>query len=683
MEIAQAKIEIERLRREIRRHDYNYYALSQPEIADKEYDGLIRRLKELESVFPGLVSPDSPTQRLSPVIQEGFKAIRHRQKMLSLDNVYSLEELKEWGQRVGKGLAGQRAAVGLPIAQAAGQEVEYVVELKIDGLSANLTYENGLLVSGATRGDGENGEDVTANIKTIRSIPLRLTGGKTPELIEIRGEVYLGLNDFQAINKERKEEGEAIFANPRNAASGSLKLLDAAITAKRNLNFLAHSLGEVRGMSFSSHWEALRKFKEYGIRVNPENRLCRNLDEVFDFCASWQKNRRRLNYEIDGVVIKVNSLEQQEILGQTLKSPRWATAYKFPAHQVTTRIKDIIISVGRTGVITPVADLEPVECAGVTISRATLHNFDEIKRLKIKIGDRVVLERAGEVIPKIVKVVESSRGGKEKYFQPPHNCPACNAHIVKEKEEEVAFRCPNPSCPAQLEKGLTHFASRLCMDIEGMGEAVVRQLIEKGLVKDFSDIYYLKKEQLLGLELFKDKKAGNLLLAIEKSKQRELSRLIYGLGIRNVGEKASYVLAQRFKNIDNLTRAKKEDLEGIYEIGTVISASVADFFKQETVKRLIHRLKQSGVNIEQELSESKRTLLIGKTVVFTGELESLSRPEAQRLARQAGGNVSSSVSKKTDFVVRGNSPGSKYDTARELGVKIITESEFSRLIIPL
>ena len=432
-------------------------------------------------------------------------------------------------------------------------------------------------------------------------------------------------------------------------------------------------------MSFSSHWEALRKFKEYGIRVNPENRLCRNLDEVFDFCASWQKNRLRLNYEIDGVVIKVNSLEQQEILGQTLKSPRWATAYKFPAHQVTTRIKDIIISVGRTGVITPVADLEPVECAGVTISRATLHNFDEIKRLKIKIGDRVVLERAGEVIPKIVKVVESSRGGKEKYFQPPHNCPACNAHIVKEKEEEVAFRCPNPSCPAQLEKGLTHFASRLCMDIEGMGEAVVRQLIEKGLVKDFSDIYYLKKEQLLGLELFKDKKAGNLLLAIEKSKQREFSRLIYGLGIRNVGEKASYVLAQRFKNIDNLTRAKKEDLEGIYEIGTVISASAADFFKQETVKRLIHRLKQSGVNTEQELSESKRTLLIGKTVVFTGELESLSRAEAQRLARRAGGNVSSSVSKKTDFVVIGNSPGSKYDTARKLGVKIITEKEFKEM----
>lgn len=666
MEINPAKKEIERLRQKIRSHDYNYYALSQPEIADKEYDGLIRRLKELEGAFPGLVSPDSPTQRLSPVIQEGFKVIRHRQKMLSLDNAYSFEELKEWGQRVGKGLA--------------GQEVEYAVELKIDGLSANLTYENGLLVSGATRGDGENGEDVTANIKTIRSIPLRLTGGKIPELIEIRGEVYLGLKDFQAINKERKEEDEAIFANPRNAASGSLKLLDAAITAKRNLNFLAHSLGAVSGERFASHWEALQKFKGYGIRVNPENRLCRDLDEVFEYCASWQKNRRRLNYEIDGVVIKVNSLEQEEILGQTLKSPRWATAYKFPAHQVTTRLKGVIISVGRTGVITPVADLEPVECAGVTISRATLHNFDEIKRLKIRIGDRVVLERAGEVIPKIVKVVESARGGKEKDFQPPHNCPDCNSRIVKEKEEEVAFRCPNPSCPAQLEKGLTHFASRLCMDIEGMGEAIVRQLIEKGLVKDFSDIYYLKKEQLLGLELFKDKKASNLLLAIEKSKQREFSRLIYGLGIRNAGEKAAYVLAQRFKNIDSLMLAQKEDLEGIYEIGTVISASVVDFFKQETVKRLILRLKQAGVNTEQELPELKRTFLTGKTVVFTGEMESLSRPEAQRLARQAGGNVSSNVSKKTDFVVIGNSPGSKYDAARELGVKIITESEFMEMV---
>ena len=666
MEINRAKKEIEKLRREILRHDYNYYALSQPEISDKEYDGLIRRLKELEGAFPGLVSADSPTQRLSPVIQEGFKVIRHRQKMLSLDNAYSFEELKEWGKRVDKGLKGQK--------------VEYAAELKIDGLSANLTYENGLLVSGATRGDGENGEDVTANIKTIRSIPLRLTGKKVPELIEIRGEVYLGLKDFQAINKERKEKGEALFANPRNAASGSLKLLDTAITAKRNLDFFAHSLGEVRGISFLSHWEALRKFKEYGIRVNPENRFCKNLDEVFEFCAFWQQRRRSLSYEIDGAVVKVNSLEQENSLGQTLKSPRWAIAYKFPAHQVTTRLKDIIISVGRTGVITPVADLEPVECAGVTISRATLHNFDEIKRLKIKIGDRVALERAGEVIPKIIKVVESSRGGKEKDFQPPRNCPACNSHIVKEKEEEVAFRCPNPSCPAQLEKGLTHFASRRCMDIEGMGEALVRQLIEKGMIKDFSDIYYLIKEQLLGLELFKERKAENLLAAIEKSKRRELSRLIYGLGIRNVGEKASYVLARRFKNIGSLARAGKEELEGIDEVGTVISASVADFFKQETVKRLIERLKKAGVNTRQESFEAGKSILTGKTVVFTGDLGSFSRPEAEMLVRQAGGNASSSVSKKTDFVVVGNNPCSKYDKAVKLGVKIINEGDFKEMV---
>ena len=666
MEINLAKKEIEKLRREILRHDYNYYALSQPKISDKEYDCLIRRLKELEGAFPGLVSADSPTQRLTPVIQEEFKVIRHRQKMLSLDNVYSFEELKEWGLRVEKGLGGGKA--------------EYAAELKVDGLSANLTYENGLLVSGGTRGDGENGEDVTANIKTIRSIPLRLTGSNVPELIEIRGEVYLGLKDFQAINKERKENAEALFANPRNAASGSLKLLDTAITAKRNLNFFAHSLGEVRGTGFLSHWEALLRFKEYGVRVNPENRLFQNLDEVFEFCAYWQKSRRRLNYEIDGVVIKVNSLEQRQTLGQTLKSPRWATAYKFPAHQVTTRLKDIIISVGRTGVITPVADLEPVECAGVTISRATLHNFDEIKRLKIKIGDRVMLERSGEVIPKIIKVVDSACGGREKDFQPPHNCPACNSPIVKEKEKEVAFRCPNPSCAAQLEKGLTHFAGRLCMDIEGMGEALVRQLIEKGFVKDFSDIYYLTKEQLLGLELFKEKKAGNLLSAIEKSKRRELSRLIYGLGIRNAGEKASYVLARRFKNIDNLARAGKEELEGIYEIGTVISASVADFFKQETVKRLIRRLKQAGVNTTQERFEVRESILTGKTVVFTGDLGSFNRIEAETLARQAGGRPSSSVSKKTDFVVRGNSPGSKYAKAKELGVQIISEEEFKEMI---
>lgn len=669
MDIAKAKKEIEKLRREIVEHDYRYYVLSQPEIADKEYDKLMYRLKELEGQFPKLISPDSPTQRVSAGIQEGFQTLRHRQKMLSLDNTYSFEELKDWVERVHKGLK--------------DEAVTYVAELKIDGVSANLTYEDGLLVTAATRGDGDRGEDVTINIKTIRAIPLRLETKSPLELIEIRGEVYLELKDFQAINQERQVQGEALFANPRNAASGSLKLLDTGTVAKRHLNFFAHSLGESEGQSFSTQWDFLEELKIEGMKVNPESRLCKNLDEVFEFCNLWQKKRGKLGYEIDGVVIKVNSFAQQKKLAATLKSPRWAVAYKFPAHQVTTKLKNIIISVGRTGVITPIADLEPVECAGVTISRATLHNFDEIERLGVKIGDRVVLERAGEVIPKIVKAIESVRSGKEKAFSFPKNCPACGASIIKEKEEEVAYRCINPICPAQLEKGLTHFASRLCMNIEGMGEAVVKQLIERNLVKDFSDVYYLKKEQLLSLELFKDKKAENLLLAIENSKRRSLDRLIYGLGIRHTGEKAAYVLAKRFKTLDNLVSAKKEDLDALYEVGPAISDSIVAFFRQEPIRRLIKRLESAGVNTKEEALELRKTALTNKTVVFTGELESLSRQGAQDSVRKAGGNVSSGISKNTDFVVRGKNPGSKYDKAKKLGVEIISEKEFSRLLTAL
>ena len=670
MGIDKAKAEIKKLREEIRHHDYCYYVLSQSEVSDREYDGLMLRLKRLEEEFPVLITLDSPTQRVSGGVQEGFKTVRHRQKMLSLDNVYSFPELKDWAQRVRKGLSPDEA-------------VEYAVEPKIDGLSANLTYQDGVLTVGSTRGDGETGEDVTVNLRTIRAVPLRLKSDNPPQLIEIRGEVYLGIEDFNQLNKERQKQGEVLFANPRNAASGSLKLLDARITAGRKLNFFAHSLGEVDGANFLSHWEFLTAMKKNGLRVNPENKLCKNLNQVFKFCALWEKTRRKLGYQIDGVVVKVNSLKQQDRLGATLKSPRWATAYKFPAHQVTTRLKDIIVSVGRTGVITPVADLEPVECSGVTIQRATLHNFDEIERLGIKIGDRVVLERAGEVIPKIIKVVDSVRSGKEKVFNIPKNCPACNSEIVKEKEEEVAYRCVNPWCPAQMEKGLTHFAGRSCMDIEGLGEAIVRQLIEKELVRDFADVYYLKKEQLLKLEFFKDKKADNLLLAIKKSKTRPLDRLIYGLGIRHVGEKAAYVLAQRFKSLDKIALLEKEDLDAVYEVGPAISGSLTAFFTQEPVKKLIKKLKEAGVNIKEDEEGLLYMPLAGKTLVFTGGLEFLSRRQAEDLARKAGGSPASAVSKNTDFLVAGKNPGSKYDQAFKLGVKIITEKEFSRLIIPL
>lgn len=666
MNLTQAKKEIEKLRKEIRRHDYQYYVVAQPEISDKEYDRLMQNLKKLEAEFPALISPDSPTQRVGGGgIQEGFKTIRHRQKMLSLDNAFSFEELKGWSERVSRGLGSQK--------------VEYVAELKIDGVSANLTYENGLLATGATRGDGETGEDVTLNIKTIRAIPLRLETDKPPKLIEIRGEVYLDLEEFKSINKEREKESDVLFANPRNAASGSLKLLDAGLTARRRLNFFAHSLGELSDGKFSTHWEFFQELRKYGVRTNPESRLCKNLDEVFAFCNLWQEKRKNLSYQIDGVVVKVNSLGQQKELGANLKSPRWATAYKFPAHQVTTKLKDIIVSVGRTGVITPVADLEPVECAGVTIQRATLHNFDEIERLGVKIGDRVVLERAGEVIPKIVKAIDSVRAGKEKPFKIPKDCPVCGSSIVKEKEEEVAYRCINSNCPAQLEKGLLHFAGRSCMDIEGMGESAVRQLIERNLVKDFADIYYLKKEQFLGLELFKEKKAENLLAAIEASKRQRLSRLIYGLGIRHVGEKAAILLAERFKRLDSLTQAKREDLESIYEVGPVMSESIAAFFKQESIKKLIKKLESAGVNTKEEQKAQRNTPLTGKTVVFTGAL-SISRSEAEDLARKCAGRPSSSVSEDTDFVVAGGNPGSKFDKAKKLGVKIITEKEFKEML---
>ena len=660
------KKKIEDLREKIRHHDYLYCVLSQPEISDKEYDELMRQLKDLEDKYPELKTDNSPTVRLSSGILEGFKTVRHIQKMLSLDNTYSFEELKDWDERVHKGLGSER--------------VEYVAELKIDGVSANLTYKKGRLSIGATRGDGETGEDVTQNIKTIRAIPLILLGKNTPDFIEIRGEVYMERRDFEGLNKEREKSQEALFANPRNAAAGSLKLLDTSIALERRLSFFAHSLGEYKGLDILSHWEFLEKLKTWGVRINPNTKLCKNLDEVIAYCKIWQEKRENLSYDIDGMVIKVNNLAQQKKLGFTHKSPRWAVAYKFPARQATTVLKNISVQVGRTGVITPVAELEPVECAGVVISRATLHNFDEIKRLGVKIGDRIVLERAGEVIPKIVKVVDSVRTGKEKEFRIPKDCPVCGSEIVKEKEEEVAYRCINPLCPAQLERGLMHFASRQALDIEGMGEAVVEQLVREGLVKDFADIYSLKKEDLLKLELFKDKKSENLLGAIEKSKQKPLSRLIYGLGIRHVGEKAAYVLAQKFTTLENLIQAKQEDFDAVYEMGQVMAESMVNFFKQHSTQRLIKKLKDAGLNLKEKVAPIKKFPLTGKSVVFTGELKDFSRTVAKSLVRQFGGNASSSVSKNTDLVVAGDNPGSKYNQAKKLGIKIINEKEFREML---
>jgi len=648
----------------IRHHDYLYYVLSQPQVSDKEYDDLISRLKELEDSNPQYKSDDSPTVRVGGGILEGFKTVRHKVKMLSLDNTYSIEELKEWDERVHKGLG-------------PGKKVEYVVELKIDGVSANITYVKGKLVIGATRGDGETGEDVTGNIKTIRAIPLVLLSKDFPEFIEIRGEVYMDRREFDILNKGRERDGDVLFANPRNATSGSLKLLDSGIVAKRRLNFFAHSLGEYKGEGIKTHWEFLARLKSWGLRANMHSKLCKDLDEVIEYCNIWQEKKDKLTYDTDGMVIKVNEISQHKSLGFTLKSPRWAVAYKFPARQATTELLKINIDVGRTGVITPTAELKPVECAGVIIRHATLHNFDEITRLRIREGDRVLIERAGEVIPKIVKVVES-RGKKP--FAIPRTCPACSSKVVKEKEEDVAYRCINPSCPAQLERGLLHFASRGAMDIEGMGESAVKQLVQLKLVKDFADIYKLKEKDLLRLELFKDKKAKNLLAGIERSKSQPLSRLVFALGIRHVGEKAAFVLASKFRSMDKLLSVKKEDLDAIYEVGEVMADSIGDYFSQSSTKALIEELRCFGLNFKEAAPEEGSMILSGKNIVFTGELKGYSRLEVQGLVRRLGGNATSSVSSNTDFVVAGDAAGSKYEKARKLGVKIITEDDFLRMV---
>jgi DNA ligase (NAD+) len=666
--LKEIKEKIVKLRQEIRRHDYLYYVLDQPEISDKEYDQLYRELKALEERFPQFISPDSPTQRVGGQPLEGFRQVRHRIPMLSLDNTYSVEELRSWDERVHKNLGKEK--------------VEYVVELKIDGTSSSFTFEGGIFTLGATRGDGELGEDVTANLKTIRSLPLSLKSDNVPSLLEVRGEVYMERRDFVNLNEEKKRKGESLFANPRNAAAGSLKLLDPRICARRNLNCFIHSLGliEPKRRLPSTHWQFLGLIRSLGLRVNPHNKLCFDIEEVISYCREWETKRDQLPYDVDGMVIKVNSFRQQESLGFTLKSPRWAVAYKFPARQVTTLLKNIIVQVGRTGVITPVAELEPVECGGVIISRATLHNFDEIKRLDVRIGDRVVVERAGDVIPKIVKTVESRHTGKEKAFSIPRHCPVCGGKIAKQKEEDVAYRCINPSCPAQLERALVHFASRQAMDIEGMGQAVVEQLVKKKLVSDFADIYFLTEDDLLKLELFAQKKARNLIEAIKVSKNRPLSRLLFGLGIPHVGEKAARLLAREYGCLDTLMSVAKEQIQELAEIGPVIAESIEIFFDQPQTKRLIDKLKKAGLNMKEFDFRPGGGPLSGKNFVFTGELESFTRSQAQETVENLGGRVSSGVSRNTDFVVAGRNPGSKFKKAKELGIKILDEGDFKKLI---
>jgi len=671
------KKRIEKLRELINHHDRQYYVESRPDISDQEYDRLMRELKELEALHPELITPDSPTQRVGGEALEGFKTVEHRVPMLSMDNTYSADEIMEFDKRVRKNLEIDK--------------IDYVVELKIDGVSISLLYENGKFIQGATRGDGVKGDDVTVNLKTIKSLPLKLEpvrGVKIPGTFEARGEIYLSSRMFLKINKEKEKNNEEPFANPRNAAAGSLKLLDSAMVAERQLDMWIYGLGYVEGSVFKAQSEALGFLKGAGFRVNPRIKKCRSINEVIEYCKEWEHKKDSLEYDIDGMVIKVDSFAHQRALGHTSKSPRWMISYKFPAEQKETILEDIIVQVGRTGTLTPVAVLKPIELSGSTVSRATLHNQDEVARKDIRIGDHVIIEKAGEIIPQVVEAIKSKRKGRERKFSMPGKCPVCGSE-VKEVKGEVALRCENLACAAQLKERVKHFASRQAMDIEGMGDAIAAQLVDRGMIKDYGDIYYLKRADLAGLERMAEKSASNLIDAIEKSKRNTLNRLVFGLGIRHVGIRAAWILSARFGSIDKIASAEIEGFEAINEIGPVMAESIYNFFRTKENKKVIEKLKKAEVNVKGRAhpapqgygaGSAERKALEGKTFVVTGALENFSRQDAEELIRQNGGNASSSVSKKTDFLVTGKDPGFKYDKAKKLGVKIIREEEFKKLI---
>ncbi|HEV2493329.1 MAG TPA: NAD-dependent DNA ligase LigA [Terriglobia bacterium] len=663
--------EIESLREKIRYHEHRYYVLDDPEISDYEFDQLMKRLQDLERDHPELVTPDSPTQRVGGAPAAEFPKVRHPSPMLSLDNTYSVDELRDFDRRV-RELSGR-------------SKVDYVAELKLDGLSMALTYENGILIRGVTRGDGTVGEDVTANVKTIRSVPLRipldrleLLGKGKGHRFEARGEVIMPLKAFEQLNAQREAAGEPKFANPRNSAAGTMRLLDSKTVAERKLDMFIYYLLAGERELFPEHWKALDVLQKLGFKVNPNRRLCHSFDELLAFIQEWETKRDSLDYEIDGIVVKVNDTRLWEELGRTAKSPRWAIAYKYPARQATTVVKDIRAQVGRTGTLTPVADLEPVDIGGVTVSHATLHNMDEIERLGLKIGDTILLQRAGEVIPQVVKVVKSAPDGHE--FHMPKKCPVCG-HDVYRAEGEVAYRCMNVACPAKLKESLRHFAGRRAMDIDGLGDALVDQLVDKGMVKDLADLYSLTEEEVANLERMGEKSAANLIAEIEKSKQADLARLILALGIPFVGERTAQLLAEHFASLDKLAKASREELEEVSEVGPKVSDSIARFFEEKRNREVIAKLRRAGVQLEQKKTAvTGPRPLAGKTFVLTGTLPTYSRDEAQRMIEDAGGRVTGSVSKKTDYVVVGAEPGSKLEKARSLGVKTINESELVKLL---
>jgi DNA ligase (NAD+) len=657
--------EIQQLRDDIRHHEYQYYVLDNPAISDSEFDELMRRLQELEAQHPELVTPDSPTQRVGGQPAEEFPKVRHSVPMLSLENTYSVDELKDFDRRV-RELSGRSS-------------VEYVGELKLDGLSIALTYEDGVLTHGVTRGDGVEGEDVTANVGTIRSlrVPKNFEVIGNPKRFEVRGEVIMPLTAFAQTNAQREAAGEPRFANPRNAAAGSMRQLDSRIVAQRKLDMFLYYLLVDNREPFPTHWENLEALQQMHFKVNSGRRLCKSFEELLAYIQEWESKRDDLNYEIDGIVVKVNDVGLWEELGSTAKSPRWAIAYKYAARQATTRVMDIRAQVGRTGTLTPVADLEPVDVGGVTVSRATLHNMDEIVRLRVKIGDSVLIQRAGEVIPQVVKVVKQAPEGRE--FSMPEHCPVCGGDVHR-AEGEVAYRCVNSACPARLKESLLYFAGRRAMNIDGLGEALVDQLVARGLVHDAADLYDLTPEQLANLERMGDKSASNLHGEIDKSKTASLARLIFALGIRFVGERTGQLLADHFASLEKLANASEAELLEVEEVGPRVAESILEFFHEPHNREVVERLRKAGLQLEQPKAHKPRGNLAGKQFVLTGTLPHYSRDEAKKLIEQAGGRVISTVSKKTDYVVVGADPGSKFDKAKSLGVKTVNEGELLKLL---
>jgi DNA ligase (NAD+) len=659
MDFQSAEKKAKDLQNLLNQYGYEYYVLDQPSVPDAEYDRLLRELIEIEEQYPELRTPDSPTVRVGGEILAMFNKVQHATPMLSLGNAFDEQDLRDFDRRVRQGVGG---------------DVSYVCELKIDGLAVSLIYEDGLLVRGATRGDGTTGEDITSNLKTIRSLPIRL---KEPVSIEVRGEAFMPKKSFEALNKARLEKEEEPFANPRNAAAGSLRQLDPKIAASRNLDVFLYGIANVGDTGIDSHSEGLDFLGHLGFKTNTERRKAADIEGVIEFVNSWVEKRPNLPYDIDGIVIKVDSLDQQEELGTTAKSPRWAIAYKFPAEEVVTTLKAIELSVGRTGVVTPTAILEPVQVAGTTVGRASLHNEDLIREKDIKIGDKVVVKKAGDIIPEVVNVLAEQRTGEEIEFQMPTHCPECESELVR-IEGEVALRCINPKCPAQIREGLIHFVSRDAMNIDGLGERVVSQLFAEQLIKDVADIYKLTREQLLALERMGEKSVNNLLTAIEASKENSLEKLMFGLGIRLVGAKAAKTLAQEFGTMDQLMQASRDELTAINEIGDKMADSVVTYFDNDEVKELISELKAVGVNLEYKgprkiSAEESDSFFAGKTIVLTGKLEQMGRNEAKEKIEALGGNISGSVSKKTDLVIAGEDAGSKLTKAESLGIEVWNE----------